>query len=403
MAKVHPQPTHFEWQGLTRQGKRISGHLLALSTHECRLRLEQQGIFASSITKRRSFRRLQTLNAKDIQFFTRQLATLLEAGIPVIQALELIKSTLTKDHGRQLVQHISEQVQTGDPLSEACKHYPKYFSNLYLALVNSGEQSGTLARTLQELANYQEKQNALKAKLKKASLYPCLVLIVALLVTALLLVLVVPQFALSFQGLGAELPAFTLTVLTLSHHAQASWFYWLTAITACVFIFRYFYRSHISFKLRVDKAKLTLPLLGGILVKAASARFSRTLATTFGAGVPLIQALHSAAASTDNSYLEQQLGFVAKDVSSGVQLNQALQQTQAFPAILHQMVGIGEESGSLEVMLLKIANIYEREVDDALDQATTLLEPLIMLILAVLIGSLLVAMYLPIFKLGSLV
>lgn len=395
----------FLWKGINRRGKSSHGELRAGSAAEAKALLRQQGFTPSSVKKKsKAFAFTQPpVRPADISVVTRQIATMLGAGVPLVQSIDLIASGASNETLRQLMAKISAKVQGGTPLSEVLREHRDHFDELYCDLVKSGEQSGALDRIFDRIAIYKEKAEALKSKIKKAMFYPMAVIVVAGIVTSILLIFVVPQFAKIFGNMGAELPAFTLFVLGISELMQAYWYIALAAIVATVFAVSKSYKRSLSFKIAADHAILKLPIIGTILNKAAVARYARTLSTTFAAGVPLIEALESAAGAAGNERYRAAILSVREEVAAGNQMHLAMKNTAAFPEMVNQMVAIGEESGALDSMLAKVATIYEQEVDDSVDGLTALLEPLIMAVLGVLIGGLIIAMYLPIFQLGSIV
>lgn len=395
----------FLWKGINRRGKTSNGEIRAGSTAEAKALLRQQGFTPSSVKKKSkplAFTQPQ-IKSSDISVVTRQIATMLGAGVPLVQSIDLIASGASNETLRQLMAKISAKVQGGTPLSEVLREHKDYFDELYCDLVKSGEQSGALDRIFDRIAIYKEKAEALKSKIKKAMFYPIAVIVVAGIVTSILLIFVVPQFAEIFGNMGAELPAFTLFVLGISEFMQANWYFALGAVIGLVVAMSKSYKNSQSFKVAADHAILKLPIVGMILNKAAVARYARTLSTTFAAGVPLIEALESAAGAAGNEKYRAAILSVREEVAAGNQMHLAMKNTGAFPEMVNQMVAIGEESGALDSMLSKVATIYEQEVDDAVDGLTALLEPLIMAVLGVLIGGLIIAMYLPIFQLGSIV
>ncbi|MFC4656087.1 MULTISPECIES: type II secretion system F family protein [Rheinheimera] len=395
----------FNWKGLNRRGQKISGELKAGSVAEARQQLLRQGINPTAVKKKAKPIMIgqPKVGSADIAVVTRQIATMLGAGVPLVQSLDLIANGASNETLRQLMLKISSKVQGGTPLSEVLREHKDYFDELFCDLVKSGEQSGALDRIFDRIALYKEKAEALKSKIKKAMFYPIAVVVVAVIVTSILLIFVVPQFAQIFGSMGAELPAFTLFVLGISEWMQAYWYVALAVVMALIWAYGKAYKTNHQFKVAADHGMLKLPVIGGILNKAAVARYARTLSTTFAAGVPLIEALESAAGASGNEKYRAAILTVREEVAAGNQMNMAMKTTQAFPEMLNQMVAIGEESGALDSMLAKVATIYEQEVDDAVDGLTSLLEPLIMAVLGVLIGGLIVAMYLPIFQLGSIV
>lgn len=395
----------FTYKGINRKGDRKSGEIKATSIAEAKALLRQQGVTPSGVKKkaRSLFGDGKRITAADIAIVTRQIATMLGAGVPLVQSIDLIANGSDNKSLRALMQKISVKIQAGLPLSETLREHPKYFDDLYCDLVKSGEQSGALDTIFDRIAIYKEKAEALKSKIKKAMFYPVAVLVVAAIVTSILLIFVVPQFAEIFGSFGAELPAFTLFVLGISELMQQYWWLVLGILIAAGFFTAKAYRNSIKFRTAADALLLKAPVIGNILNKAAVARYARTLSTTFAAGVPLIEALESSAGAAGNEIYKNAILEVRDEVSSGNQMHFSMKQTNRFPEMVIQMVAIGEESGALDSMLAKVANIYEQEVDDAVDGLTALLEPLIMAVLGVIIGGLIIAMYLPIFQLGNIV
>ena len=385
----------------------MEGELSGSSIALVKAQLRKQGITPSKVKRKPKplfgIQSVQKITPKDIALITRQIATMLMAGVPLIQSIEMIGSGAKNKSVARLMEEVGDEVKAGVPLSQALRKHPRYFDDLYCDLVASGEQSGALDKIFDRVALYKEKAEALKSKIKKAMFYPIAVLVVALIVTSILLIFVVPQFQDIFNGFGAELPAFTLMVIGISEFMQEYWWIMLIAVIA----FGYAYKEALlkSKKLRDanDRAILKLPVIGMILNKAAVARYARTLSTTFAAGVPLVDALDSAAGASGNAVYRYAILEIKAEVSSGNLMNWAMRNTKIFPDMVIQMVAIGEESGSLDGMLAKVATIYEQEVDDAVDGLSSLLEPLIMAVLGVLVGGLIIAMYLPIFQLGSVV
>ena len=328
---------------------------------------------------------------------------MLGAGVPLVQTIEMIGKGHNNGKMQKLLGEIGNKLSSGIPLSDCLREHPRQFDDLYCDLVASGEQSGSLETIYDRIATYKEKAEALKAKIKKAMTYPIAVLIVAAIVTSILLIFVVPVFQEIFAGFGAELPAFTLFVVGISDFMVAYWYMMLAAIFAFVFLFKRAHRSSQKFRDQVDRKILKLPAIGDLLEKAAVARYARTLSTTFAAGVPLIDALESAAGAAGNAVFRDAILEVRAEVTSGMQMNLAMRNCSIFPDMVIQMVAIGEESGSVDDMLSKVANVYEAEVDNAVDNLTALLEPMIMAVLGVVIGGLIIAMYLPIFQIGMVV
>ncbi|SEA80737.1 type II secretion system F family protein [Alkalimonas amylolytica] len=395
----------YSWKGLNRRGKKTTGEIKGGSSQEVKALLRQQGITPSLVKRKPKplFNTEKKVTAADIAVVTRQIATMLGAGVPLVQTIDLIASGADKASLRTLMQKVSVKVQAGLPLSEVLREHPKHFDELYCDLVKSGEQSGALDAIFDRIAIYKEKAEALKSKIKKAMFYPVAVLVVAAIVTSILLIFVVPQFAEIFAGFGAELPAFTLFVLGISELMQAYWWAVLGAVVIAGYITKQAYNKNLKARTAMDAMLLKAPVFGGILNKAAVARFARTLSTTFAAGVPLIDALESAAGASGNEIYRNAILEIRDEVTAGNQMQFAMKNTKQFPEMVVQMVAIGEESGALDSMLSKVANIYEQEVDDAVDGLTALLEPMIMAVLGVIIGGLIIAMYLPIFQLGQIV
>lgn len=395
----------YSYRGVNRRGQKVDGELKGSSIAEVKALLRQQGITPSGVKKKPKplFGGSKKIKPADIAIFTRQMATMLAAGVPLVQSIDLIANGADNKSLRELMQKISVKVQAGLPLSETLREHKKYFDDLYCDLIKSGEASGSLDAIFDRLATYKEKAEALKSKIKKAMFYPVAVLVVAAIVTSILLIFVVPQFAEIFAGFGAELPAFTLFVLGISNFMQEYWWLVLGLVFIAGYLVKRTYANNLSFRTWADGRIIKLPVIGAILNKAAVARYARTLSTTFAAGVPLIEALESAAGAAGNEVYKNAILFIREEVSTGNQMYLAMKQTDQFPEMVVQMVSIGEESGSLDSMLAKVANIYEQEVDDAVDGLTALLEPLIMAVLGVIIGGLIIAMYLPIFQLGNIV
>ncbi len=397
----------FQWIGVSTRGKRLEGELSGSSIALVKAQLRKQGITPSKVKRKAKplfgIASKQKITPKDIALVTRQIATMLMAGVPLIQSIEMIGSGSSNKSVSKLMETIADEVKAGQPLSQALRRHPRYFDDLYCDLVASGEQSGALDKIFDRVAIYKEKSEALKSKIKKAMFYPISVLAIAGIVTSILLIFVVPQFQDIFAGFGAELPAFTLFVIDISNFMQAYWWVILIALVAFSWAFKEAKLKSLKLRDATDRAILKLPVIGMILNKAAVARYARTLSTTFAAGVPLVDALDSAAGASGNAVYRYAILDIKAEVSSGNQMNWAMRNSKIFPDMVIQMVAIGEESGSLDGMLGKVATIYEQEVDDAVDGLSSLLEPLIMAVLGVLVGGLIVAMYLPIFQLGSVI
>ena len=395
----------FAWSGSDKTGKKSKGEISAKTLVEAKNILRRKGISATRVKKKANpfFKRKDKVTAQDISVLSRQIATMLSAGVTLIQTLEMIGQGHPKTSMRSLLLEVTNDVKAGNPLSFALRKHLLQFDELYCDLVETGEQSGALETIYDRIALYKEKAEALKSKIKKAMFYPIAVLVVAFIVTVVLLVFVVPQFEDIFAGFGAELPAFTQMVLALSNFVQSFGVYIAAGIVGAAFLFVRVHRKSLKLRDKVDKFILKIPVIGEILKKASIARFTRTLSTTFAAGVPLVGALDSAAGASGNAVFRDAILYIKREVSGGVQMNSAMRATNTFPDMVTQMVAIGEESGSVDDMLSKIAYIYEAEVDDMVDGLTSLLEPMIMAVLGVVIGGLIIAMYLPIFQMGAIV
>ena len=404
--KVKPLDT-FTWQGVNRKGKKINGELSANNIIELKAQLRKQGITPSKVKKKAKplfgMGGDKAITPADIAVISRQIATMLGAGVPLVQTIEMIGKGHNNGNMTKLLAEIGNKLSSGIPLSDCLREHPIYFDELYCDLVASGEQSGSLETIYDRIATYKEKGEALKAKIKKAMTYPIAVLVIAGIVTSILLIFVVPVFQEIFAGFGAELPGFTLFVVGISDFMVAYWYLGLGAIFAFIFLFKRVHRNSLKFRVQVDKRILKLPVIGDLLKKAAVARYARTLSTTFAAGVPLIDALESAAGASGNAVFRDAILEVRAEVTSGMQMNLAMRNCSIFPDMVIQMVAIGEESGAVDDMLSKVANVYEAEVDNAVDNLTALLEPMIMAVLGVVIGGLIIAMYLPIFQIGNVV
>jgi type IV pilus assembly protein PilC len=398
--------SEFIWSGTDKNGRQTKGEISAASQAMARAQLRQRGITPKSVKRKPKplfGARKKPIKPQDIAIFTRQLATMMKAGVPLVQSFDIVADGLENPSMRTLVSNIKNDVAGGTGLAVSLARYPRHFDELFCSLVGAGESAGTLEVMLDRVATYKEKTEALKAKIKKALTYPTAVIVVALVVTGILLVKVVPQFAETFQSFGSDLPAFTLMVLRLSEFVQEWWLIILGVLVAMVYAFRELRLRNQSFAEGIDKLALKMPIVGGIVHDAVVARFSRTLATTFNAGVPLVEALESTAGAAGNSVYSRAILTIRDDVTTGSTLYQSVKSTGLFPNMLLQMISIGEESGQLDEMLDKVATFYEEAVDNAVDSLSSLMEPMIMSILGVLVGGLMVAMYLPIFMLGSVI
>lgn len=395
----------FLWEGTTRQGTKIKGQMSAQDPSLIKAQLRKQGINPTRVRKQgiQLFGSGKKIKPMDIAVFTRQLATMMKSGVPLLQSFDIILEGLTNPNMTRLVEQIKTDVGAGNSLASSLRKHPKYFDDLYCNLVDSGEQSGALETLLDRVATYKEKTEALKAKIKKAMNYPIAVIVVAVIVSAILLIKVVPQFQEVFANFGAELPAFTMMVIGLSEMLQEHGLIVLVALIAGAVLFRTAMQRSEKLRDSIDRLLLKMPVVGNIIYNSAVARFGRTLATTFSAGVPLVDALDSVAGATGNVVFKNAVHSIKTEVTGGTQLNIAMRSTQVFPAMALQMTSIGEESGALDEMLDKVATHYEAEVDNAVDGLTALMEPMIMAVLGVLVGGLIIAMYLPIFQLGAVV
>jgi len=392
------------WQGTDKNGNKTKGEIQGSSQALVKAQLRKQGINPQRVKRKPKElfgTRKQKITPGDIAVFTRQLATMMKSGIPLVQSFEIVGESLENPSMRELVMLIRDDVAAGNNFADTIRKHPRYFDDLFCNLVDAGEQSGALETVLDRLATYKEKSEALKAKIKKAMNYPIAVVVVALVVTGILLVEVVPQFAETFSSFGAELPAFTQMVLNLSDLAIAHWWKVLIGVGVGGYIFKEAKIRSEAFRNALDRLTLKLPVIGPIQNSSCFARFTRTLATTFSAGVPLVDALDSVAGATGNIVYSTATKKIKDDVTTGQQLNFAIKNTTLFPVMITQMVGIGEESGALDSMLDKCAIYYEAEVDNAVDGLTALMEPMIMAVLGILVGGLMIAMYLPIFQLGA--
>ena len=394
----------YQWEGMDKKGVRIKGRSVAQSEQALKNELRRQGVVATRIRKQsQAFKSSGKVKAEDIAIFSRQLATMLGAGIPLVQAFEIIGAGHEKPAMQKLVLDIKSDVEGGTSLHEALAKHPLYFDDLFVNLVEAGEQAGALEGLLDKVATYKEKSEAIKKKVKKALFYPAAVLVVAVIVTVILLVFVIPQFEDLFKGFGADLPAFTQMVINLSRFVQSEGIFIAIVVGAAFWVFFYFKKRSRKMRHFIDRMALKMPVIGPILNKAAIARYARTLSTMFAAGVPLVEALESVAGACGNIVFEDAVLKMRDEVATGQRLQRAMENTGIFPNMVVQMIAVGEESGSLDAMAGKVATFYEDDVDAAVDSMSSLLEPLIMLILGVLVGGLVIAMYLPIFKLGSVV
>ena len=405
MATAATISTPFVWEGTDRNGKKVKGKSLADNEASVRADLRRQGVVPTRIRKQRKsmFTGGGKVETADIAIFSRQLATMLSAGIPLVQAFEIVGNGHENAAMQKLILGIKADVEGGSALAEALAKQPLYFDDLFVNLVEAGEQAGALETLLDKIATYKEKTEAIKKKIKKALTYPAAVLVVAFVVTTILLIFVIPSFEDLFSGFGADLPAFTRMVINLSLFVRTNGIFILMIIGAAISTFIYFKKRSRPFRHFLDRMMLKMPVIGPILQKASIARYARTLSTMFSAGVPLVEALESVAGATGNIVYEVGVLQMRDEVATGQRLQQSMENTDLFPNMVIQMIAVGEESGSLDQMSAKVADFYEEDVDNAVDNLSSLLEPMIMAILGVLVGGLVVAMYLPIFKLGAVV
>jgi len=403
------QAATFTWEGTNKQGKLIRGETTAANIDAVRAELRKQGVTPKPGKVKKKGKSLfgdggKRIKPGDIAVFSRQMATMLKAGVPLVQAFDIVGQGHSNKNMTTLIMAVKAEVEAGGTFASALAKHPLHFDDLFVSLVDAGEASGALEDLLDKVATYKEKTEALKSKIKKALTYPIAVLVVAIIVTAILLIFVVPTFAGMFAGFGADLPAFTQMVVNLSDFVIAWGWLILIAVVGAIVSFSQTKKRSRKFRDKLDAISLKIPAFGALLFNSAIARFSRTLATMFAAGVPLVEAMVSVASAAGNNVYTKEIMRVRDDIASGTTLQASLSQNKTlFPNMLIQMVGIGEESGALDEMLAKVADYYEAEVDDAVDNLTALMEPLIMSFLAVVIGGLVIAMYLPVFKMGEVV
>ncbi|MDI2565621.1 type II secretion system F family protein [Pseudomonas aeruginosa] len=384
----------FVWEGTDKKGTKVKGELSSQNPTLVKAQLRKQGITPVKVRKKgiSLLGAGKKIKPMDIALFTRQMSTMMAAGVPLLQSFDIISEGFDNPNMRKLVEEIKQEVAGGNSLANSLRKKPQYFDSLYCNLVDAGEQSGALETLLDRVA-----------KIKKAMTYPIAVIVVAIIVSAILLIKVVPQFQSVFEGFGAELPAFTQMVINISNVLQEWWLLVLLMMGGAGFLLNHAYKRSEKFRDATDRTVLKLPIVGAILYKSAVARYARTLSTTFAAGVPLVEALDSVSGATGNVVFRDAVGKIKQDVSTGMQLNFSMRTTNIFPSMAIQMTAIGEESGALDDMLAKVAGFYEQEVDNAVDNLTALMEPMIMAVLGVLVGGLIIAMYLPIFQLGNVV
>ncbi|MDY7561896.1 type II secretion system F family protein [Pseudomonas sp. 10B1] len=395
----------YTWEGTDKKGAKLTGELNGHNPALIKAQLRKQGITPVKVRKKTVsiFGEGKKIKPIDIAFFTRQMATMMKAGVPLLQSFDIIGESSDNPRMRSLINDIKQEVAAGNSFASSLRKKPEYFDDLYCSLVDAGEQAGALEALLERVATYKEKTEMLKAKIKKAMTYPIAVVIVALIVSAILLIKVVPQFQSVFSSFGAKLPTFTLMVIGLSELLQNWWYIVLAATIVSIYAFKRAYKTSQKFRDTLDRGLLKVPIVGPLIYKSSVARYARTLSTTFAAGVPLVEALESVAGATGNVVFRNAVNRIKLDVSTGMQLNFSMRTTGVFPTLAIQMTAIGEESGALDSMLDKVATFYEDEVDGMVDNMTALMEPFIMAVLGVVVGGLVIAMYLPIFQLGNVV
>ncbi len=406
MAKNPPEKIEFLYEGTDRNGNRVKGEIFALNDALAKGQLRKQGINPLRVKKKPQplfGGKTAKITPADIAIFSRQMATMMSSGVPLVQSFDIIGQGNDNPAMAKMIMDIKSDVEAGATFANALKKFPMYFDPLFVNLVEAGEQSGALETMLDKLATYKEKTEALKAKVKKAMTYPIAVTVIAFVVTAILLIFVVPQFQTVFDSFGADLPAPTLFVIAISEFMQSYWWIFVAAIGIAIAIYRHFNAKSEKFRRWKDRFTLKIPVIGEIAEKSAIARFARTLETMSAAGVPLVEAMDSVAGATGNSVFYDGAMKIRDEISAGTQLQVAMKNTELFPNMVIQMVSIGEEAGSLDHMLSKVADFYEAEVDNLVDNLTSLMEPFIMAVLGILVGGLIVAMYLPIFQLGNVV
>ncbi len=392
----------FKWEGTDRKGTKIKGQMTGPGDAFVKLQLRKQGVTPTRVQKQLKFGSgKKPITGQEIAIFSRQMSTMMKAGVPLVQSLELVARGNENKSMTEMILSVKAGIESGLPFAESLAKHPRQFDELYVNLVEAGEKSGALESLLEKIATYKEKTETIKKKVKKALTYPAAVVVVAFVVTGILLYFVIPQFESLFQGFGADLPAFTKMVVSLSKFVTAYWWMLLLIPVAAFFAFKEAHHRSANFRRFLDRVVLKAPLFGEILYKSAVARFARTLSTMFAAGVPLVEAMDSVAKAAGNIVYTEGIMKMKDQVSTGTQLQLTMAQSNLFPAMAVQMIGIGEESGSLDAMCAKVAEFYEEEVDNMVDSLASLMEPMIMAVLGVLVGGLVIAMYLPIFKLGQ--
>ncbi|MDO9052196.1 MAG: type II secretion system F family protein [Methylotenera sp.] len=393
----------YAWEGIDKKGKRVKGEMKASGESFVSATLRRQGITVKKVKKQSGFTSKGSVSDKDITLFTRQLATMMKSGVPLLQSFDIVGKGHSNPAVSKLLADIKSDVETGSSLSTAFRKYPLYFDSLFCNLIGAGEQAGILDTLLDRLATYKEKILAIKSKIKSALFYPISIIVVAFVITAVIMIFVIPAFKELFSSFGADLPAPTLIVMSISDVFVEWWWAIFGSIGFALWFFFYTWKRSLAMQSTMDRLILKVPVFGDLIRKATIARFARTMSTMFSAGVPLVEALDSVAGASGNRVYYDATKKIQSEISTGTSLTVAMQNAEVFPNMVLQMTAIGEESGALDSMLSKVADFYEAEVDDAVDALASLMEPIIMVVLGVLIGGLVIAMYLPIFKLGQVV
>ena len=399
--KTKPKEFTYAWEGKDKNGKVVKGEMRAPGEATVSAHLRRQGVNVSKVKRLRTS--TQKVTEKDIALFTRQLATMMKSGVPLLQAFDIVGKGHSNPSVARLLLDIKTDVETGSSLQQAFKKFPLYFDELYCNLIGAGEAAGILDSLLDRLATYKEKIQAIKSKIKSALFYPVSIIVVAFIITAVIMIFVIPAFKELFSSFGANLPAPTLVVMAISDFFVSYWYLIFGGIGGGLYAFFYFWKRSKKMQTVMDKFMLKLPVFGELIRKASIARWSRTLSTMFAAGVPLVEAFDSVAGAAGNAVYFEATKYIQREVTTGNSLTVAMQNTEVFPSMVLQMVAIGEEAGSLDAMLSKVADFYEAEVDDAVEALSSLMEPVIMVVLGTLIGGMVVAMYLPIFKMGEVI
>lgn len=403
MAVTASKQNTYLWEGKDKKGKVVKGEIRAAGESFVNATLRRQGITVTKVKKQSAFASKGKITDKDITLFTRQLATMMKAGVPLLQSFDIVGKGHSNPAVSKLLGDIKADVETGSSLSASFRKYPLYFDNLFCNLIGAGEQAGILDTLLDRLATYKEKIQAIKSKIKSALTYPISILVVAFVITAIIMIFVIPAFKELFSGFGADLPGPTLVVMAISDIFVEWWWAIFGSIGFGIWFFFYTWKRSEKMQATMDRLLLKMPIFGELIRKATIARFARTLSTMFSAGVPLVEALDSVAGAAGNRVYYDATKRIQSEISTGTSLTVAMQNAQVFPNMVLQMTAIGEESGALDSMLSKVADFYEGEVDDAVASISSLMEPVIMVVLGTLIGGLVIAMYMPIFKMGEVV